>query len=179
MPDLVFNSIQFHPLQYLVRSWIFTRNRIRVRFGSTIQVLGSGLRMLHPTRTRPVAFPSHSRNAASPRFRHTILCRLTPHQHLWCLAPLVREQGRAVRVHALQHRDSIPALPWLTTRHNCFAECFSHSAKPKKHLANPLPSVTLGKEYSVNCTSTMAPLSSTFCRALDKDFAKCHLVLDK
>lgn len=51
---------------------------------------------------------------------------------------------------------------WLTTRHNCFAECFRHSAKPRKHSAKSLSSVTLDKEVSTNCTSATASLSSTF-----------------
>jgi hypothetical protein len=55
---------------------------------------------------------------------------------------------------------------WLTTRHNCFAECFRHSAKPRKHPAKSLPSVTLDKEVSTNCTSATTSLSSTFYRAL-------------
>jgi hypothetical protein len=42
-----------------------------------------------------------------------------------------------------------------------------------------LPSVTLGKERSANCTSATVSLPSTFCRALDKEFAECHLTLDK
>jgi hypothetical protein len=61
----------------------------------------------------------------------------------------------------------------------CFAECFRHSIKPRKHSANSLTSVTLGKEVSVKCTSATASLSSTFCRALGKVFVKCHRVLDK
>jgi hypothetical protein len=39
--------------------------------------------------------------------------------------------------------------------------------------------VTLGKESSANNTSAMASLPSTFYRALGKDFAECHSVLDK
>jgi hypothetical protein len=62
-----------------------------------------------------------------------------------------------------------------TTGHNSFVECLRHSAKPRKHSANTLPSVTLGKERSANCTSATASLPSTFCRA----FAECHLVLGK
>lgn len=58
---------------------------------------------------------------------------------------------------------------WLTTRHNCFAECFRHSVEPRKHSAKSLPSVTLDKEVSTNCTSATASLSSTFCRALSKE----------
>jgi hypothetical protein len=53
------------------------------------------------------------------------------------------------------------------------------SAYPRKHSANALPSVTLDKERSANCTSATASLPSTFCRALGKDFAECHLVLGK
>jgi hypothetical protein len=43
-----------------------------------------------------------------------------------------------------------------TTRHNCFAECFRYLVKPIKHLANSLPSVTLGKDVLANCTSAAA-----------------------
>jgi hypothetical protein len=42
-----------------------------------------------------------------------------------------------------------------------------------------LPSVTLGKESSANCTSTMDSLPSTFYRVLGKDFAECHKVFGK
>jgi hypothetical protein len=49
----------------------------------------------------------------------------------------------------------------------------------RKHSTNSLPSVTLDKQVSVNCTSTSSSLPSTFYRALDKDFVKCHLVLTK
>jgi hypothetical protein len=40
-------------------------------------------------------------------------------------------------------------------------------------------SQTLGKERSANCTSATASLPSTFCRALGKEFAECHLTLGK
>jgi hypothetical protein len=40
-------------------------------------------------------------------------------------------------------------------------------------------SQTLGKERSANWTSATASLPSTFCRALGKEFAECHLTLDK
>jgi hypothetical protein len=66
-----------------------------------------------------------------------------------------------------------------TTGHSSFVECLRHSANPRKHSANTLPSVTLGKERSANCTSATASLPSTFCRALGKEFAECHLVLGK
>jgi hypothetical protein len=51
----------------------------------------------------------------------------------------------------------------------------NHSAKPEKHSANTLPSVTLGKESSANSTSATASLSSTFYR----DFVECQSVLGK
>jgi hypothetical protein len=51
------------------------------------------------------------------------------------------------------------------------------SASPKKHSANFLSSVTLGKKDSMKCTSTTASLPSIFCRALDKVFAKWQLAL--
>jgi hypothetical protein len=60
-----------------------------------------------------------------------------------------------------------------------FVEYLKHSAKPNKHSAKTLPSVTLGKESSANSTSATASLSSTFYRAVDKYFTKCHSVLEK
>jgi hypothetical protein len=66
-----------------------------------------------------------------------------------------------------------------TTKNSFFAECLKHSVKPGKHSAKALPSVTLGKEVSVNRTSTTTSLPSTFCRTLDKDFAECQSVLGK
>ena len=57
--------------------------------------------------------------------------------------------------------------------------CSKHTAKAILHSAKALPSVTLGKERSANCTSATASLSSTFCRALGKVFAECHLALGK
>jgi hypothetical protein len=82
-------------------------------------------------------------------------------------------------------------------REQDFAECptkstrqsAEHSAKPRilvvsvtmsgKHSAKALPSVTLGKASSTNCTSVTTSLPSTFYRALGKVFAECHSVLDK
>jgi hypothetical protein len=69
--------------------------------------------------------------------------------------------------------------PLLTIGHSSFAECRRHSAKAILHSAKALPSVTLGKERSANCTSATASLPSTFCRALDKEFAECRLTLGK
>jgi hypothetical protein len=66
-----------------------------------------------------------------------------------------------------------------TTGHSSFNECRRHSAKAILHSAKALPSVTLGKERLANCTSATASLSSTFCRALDKEFTECHLTLGK
>jgi hypothetical protein len=59
-----------------------------------------------------------------------------------------------------------------TTGHSSFAECLRHSAKAILHSAKALPSVTLGKERSANCTSATASLPSTFCRALGKELGK-------
>jgi hypothetical protein len=66
-----------------------------------------------------------------------------------------------------------------TAGHSSFAECFRHSTNTRKHSTNALSSVTLGKEVSANYTSATTSLPSTFCRALGKDFAECHLVLGK
>jgi hypothetical protein len=55
---------------------------------------------------------------------------------------------------------------FFTTRNNFFAKCLKHSAKPRKHSTKALPSVTLGKEGSVHCTSTTTSLPSNFYRTL-------------
>jgi hypothetical protein len=67
----------------------------------------------------------------------------------------------------------------FTTGISSFAVCLKHTVKTILHSAKPLPSVTLGKEPSANCTSATVSLPSTFCRALGKDFAECHLELGK
>jgi hypothetical protein len=56
-----------------------------------------------------------------------------------------------------------------TTGISFFAVCSKHTAKAILHSAKALPSVTLGKERSANCTSATASLPSTFCRALGKE----------
>ena len=61
----------------------------------------------------------------------------------------------------------------LTTGYRSFAECQGHSAKPKKHWAKDLPSVTLDKQHSANPVSANASLLSVFCQALGKDVAEC------
>jgi hypothetical protein len=66
-----------------------------------------------------------------------------------------------------------------TTGHSSFAVCLRHSTKTILHSAKALPSVTLGKERSANSTSASVSLPSTFCRALGKEFAECHLTLGK
>jgi hypothetical protein len=66
-----------------------------------------------------------------------------------------------------------------TTGISSFAVCSKHTAKAILHSVKALPSVTLGKERSANCTSATTSLSSTFCRALGKDFVECHLALGK
>jgi hypothetical protein len=67
----------------------------------------------------------------------------------------------------------------ITTGISSFAVCLRHSAKAILHSAKALPSVTLGKERSANCTSAAVSLPSTFCRALGKEFAECLLPLGK
>jgi hypothetical protein len=73
-------------------------------------------------------------------------------------------------------QDPPPGFEAITTGIGLFAKCLRHSANHEKHSVKSLPSVTLGKESSANCTSATAFLSSTFYRALGKD---CHKVLDK
>jgi hypothetical protein len=77
------------------------------------------------------------------------------------------------------HREEFKVVIPFTTGHSSFAECLRHSAKASLHSAKALPSVTLGKERSANCTSATTSLPSTFCRALGKEFTECHLTLGK
>jgi hypothetical protein len=69
------------------------------------------------------------------------------------------------------------AAPPLTTGNSFFVECLKHSAKPGKHSAKDLTSVTLDKEGSINYTLATTSLPSIFCRELGKDFVECHSVL--
>jgi hypothetical protein len=62
----------------------------------------------------------------------------------------------------------------ITTGDSSFAVCLRHSAKAILYPAKALPSVTLDKERSANCTSAAVSLPSTFCRALGN-----HLTLGK
>src|SRR5688500_7096742 len=62
-----------------------------------------------------------------------------------------------------------PIVMTLTTGISSFAVCLIHSAKAILHSAKALPSVTLHKERSANCTSATSSLPSTFCRALGKE----------
>jgi hypothetical protein len=72
---------------------------------------------------------------------------------------------------------------------NCFHVHFPNIAilcqvpealdKAWKTLSESLPSVTLGKESSMNSTSATTSVPSTFYRALGKAFVECHSVLDK
>jgi hypothetical protein len=59
-----------------------------------------------------------------------------------------------------------PTLALWVIRHARMAVCTTGTtcfAVIGKQLANSLPSVTLDKEVSTNCTSAMASLLSTFC----------------
>ena len=59
-----------------------------------------------------------------------------------------------------------------TTGNSRFAVCHRHSAKPKKHSAKDLPSVTLDKQYTASIVSANVSLPSVFYQALGKDFAE-------
>ena len=63
----------------------------------------------------------------------------------------------------------------FTTENSDFAVCHRHSAKTKKHSANTLPSVTLGKQHMSSTVSANSYLPSVFYRALDKWFAECQI----
>ena len=60
-----------------------------------------------------------------------------------------------------------------TTRNMIFVVCPRHMAKPKKHSAKALPSVTLRKQHTAYTLTTKVYLLSVFCRALGKDVAEC------
>ena len=68
----------------------------------------------------------------------------------------------------IKRYDRIIIIYIFTTGISFFAVCSKHTAKAILHSAKALPSVTLGKERSANCTSTTTSLPSTFCRALGK-----------
>jgi hypothetical protein len=72
--------------------------------------------------------------------------------------------------------SSSPGVPTggHTTGISYFVVCLKHTAKTILHSAKALPSVTLGKERSANCTSAAVSLPSTFCRALGKEFVECR-----
>jgi hypothetical protein len=78
-----------------------------------------------------------------------------------------------VEVYMQGHRGSDPQNPDVLCTHttgiSSFVVCLRHTAKAILHSANALPSVTLGKECSVNCTSATTSLPSTICRALGKE----------
>jgi hypothetical protein len=52
-------------------------------------------------------------------------------------------------------------------------------ALPSAHSTNSLSSVTLDIKDTLNCTSAMTSLLSTFCQTLNKVFAECQLLLCK
>jgi len=60
-----------------------------------------------------------------------------------------------------------------TTGNKIFAVCPRHTAKPKKHSAKTLPSVTLGKQHTAYIVTAKVYLPSVFYRALGKDVAEC------
>ena len=68
-------------------------------------------------------------------------------------------------------QETVGEVYYITTRIGGFAECPRHSAKFKKHSANTLPSVTLGKAHAAKKTVKNA-LPSALCRALGKEFTK-------
>jgi hypothetical protein len=100
----------------------------------------------------------------------------------WDRARLTFKSRKGMRLSCVLQIIFCPLISSLiyTTGFGIFADCLKHSEKPRKHSAKSLPSVILDKESSANSTSaTTASLPSTFYRALDKDFAECHLVLGK
>jgi hypothetical protein len=80
---------------------------------------------------------------------------------------------------SLKSQGNVGLYAGSTTGISYFAVCLRHTAKALLHSVKSLPSVTLGKERSANCTSATVSLPSTFCRALGKEFAECHLTLGK
>ena len=60
----------------------------------------------------------------------------------------------------------------FTTENSGFAVCHRHSAKPTKHSAKALPSVTLGKQHTTSTVPANVSLPSVFYRALGKYFAE-------
>jgi hypothetical protein len=81
---------------------------------------------------------------------------------------------RVGKVSTMPLLDQLQQRSVFTTGISSFAVCLRHTAKAILHSANALPSVTLGKERSANCTSATASLPSTFCRV-----AECQMALGK
>jgi hypothetical protein len=110
--------------------------------------------------------------------RHDLKIRVNTTLHeIWVVPAMTRMTGPYRTLNLDMMDDTIRHS--YTTGHSFFAECRRHSAKAILHSTKALPSVTLGKERSANCTSATTSLTSTFCRALGKDFAECHLTLGK
>jgi hypothetical protein len=115
-------------------------------------------------------------------------CMLLPAQLLRNSAVLTSQSQAAARQQ--QHHRHMANCPppagacvhlreRRTTENSHFTDCLKHSTKTEKHSTKSLPSVTLGKKVSVNCTSTTVSLLNTFYRTLSKDFTECHSVLGK
>jgi hypothetical protein len=93
--------------------------------------------------------------------------------------PIVDDPVLYHRQSGIRHLVEPTPNSCITTGISSFAVCLRHTTKAILHSAKALPSVTLDKERSVNCTSATASLPSTCCRALGKDFVECHLALGK
>ena len=72
------------------------------------------------------------------------------------------------------HVSNLRLLRWtkFTTGNSRFVACHMHSAKPKKHSAKDLPSITLNKQHITSTVPANGSLPSVFYRALGKDFVE-------
>ena len=77
-------------------------------------------------------------------------------------------------LHNYRRRARLPVVLQVTTttENSRFAVCHKHLAKPKKHSAKDLSSVTLGKQHTASTVPVNISLPSVFYRALGKYFAE-------
>jgi len=83
-------------------------------------------------------------------------------------APLLAAESK---LQTMQIKSKL-LIHYSTTGNSRFAMCHRHSAKPKKHSANDLLSVTLAKQHTTSTVPANVSLPSVFYRALGKDFAE-------
>jgi hypothetical protein len=116
-----------------------------------------------------------------PTFLTPVSCRLASPPFSLALALDPSGLGHAATL--TRRPKGPPGLGTPTLPDTVVLSSASDTRQSPKTLKNSLPSVTLDKEVSMNCTSATSSFPSifccTFCRALSKYFVECQLVLGK